>query len=494
MKKILLLFAFLMCTAKVADAQDIDSIVNRAAKAYFTNGQRIGVSIGVIQKGKIHQYHYGSTQKGKIVKANNETIYEIGSITKTFTGMLLAQAVRDKKVGLNDDIRKYLKGDYPNLEYKGKPIQLLHLANLTSGLPDNLPEKMPPFKAAGRDSQLFELKKIHDEYSRSQFLTDLHQVQLVREPGLNPSHSNTAAELLGFLLENIYGLSYDALLIRYITGPLTMKNTFVSVPASKEKQRAKGYNEKGTLMPEIPKDAAGAGVLQSTLPDMIRYANYHLTGKDDRVLLSHNLSWGDLDNSGIGLSWWLKTNFDGKRKIWTSGGTFGFSSYCVLYPESGFGVVALANENDGGAEDALSGIASAIYNEVYFSATQRASLGFGFSKSINILLVELNKPGFQSAAESVNDLKKKDDSFKLSEGELNNFGYYLLNKASKDKALEIFKLNTILFPGSSNTFDSLAETYESIGDKDSAIKNYKRALELDPGNSNSAEHLKKLEN
>lgn len=494
MKKIFLQFAFFLCIVQAANAQQMDSIVNRAAKAYLANGPRIGVSIGVIEKGKIHQYYYGSTQKDDIVKPDGETIYEIGSITKTFTSMLLAQAVRDKKVNVADDIRKYLKGNYPNLEFKGKPIQLLHLANLTSGLPDNLPEKLPSFKATDKESQLFELKKIHDNYSRSQFLTDLHQVQLTREPGINPSHSNTAAELLGFLLENIYGMSYDALLVKYITGPLAMKNTFISVPVIKEKQRAKGYNERGILMPEIPKDAAGAGLLQSTLPDMIKYANYNLAEKDERVLLGHNITWGNLDNSGIGLSWWLKTNFDGKRKIWTSGGTFGFSSYCVLYPENGFAVVALANENDGSAEDALSGIASDIYNEVYFSAEQRASLGFGFSKSINILLEKLNKPGFQSTAESVNELKKNDNSFKLSEDELNNFGYHLLNKGSKDKALEIFKLNTILFPLSSNTYDSLAEIYESIGDKTLAIKNYKRALEIDPGNANSAEHLKKLEN
>lgn len=493
MKNILLLITLLI-SATVAGAQDIDSIVNRAAKAYLANGPRTGVSIGVIKEGEIHRYHDGSTQKNSVTRPDDETIYEIGSITKTFTSMLLAQAVRDKKVRLTDDIRTYLKGSYPNLQYKGKPIQLLHLANLTSGLPDNLPEKMPPFQAQDRNLQLFELKKIHDQYSRAQFLTDIHQVQLAREPGLIPSHSNTAAELLGFLLENIYGKSYNALLVRYVTGPLSMKNTFVSVPVLKEKQRAKGYNENGILMPEIPKDAAGAGILQSTLPDMLQYANHHLAEKDERVLLSHNLAWGNPDNSGIGLSWWMKTNFDGKRKIWTSGGTFGFSSYCVLYPESGFAVVALANENDGSAEGALSEIASSIYNEVYFTTEKRASLGFGFSKQVNLLLGELGKPGFKSAEISVRDLKQTDPSFKLSEDELNNFGYYLLNKGIKDKALEIFRLNTILFPQSSNTIDSLAEIYESTGDKTLAIQYYKRALELDPNNSNSAEHLKKLEN
>jgi len=425
---------------------------------------------------------------------SKETIYEIGSITKTFTSMLLAQALIEKKVNLNDDIRKYLKGNYPNLSFKGKPIQLLYLANLTSGLPDNLPEKLP-FKTNNHDSQLFELKMYHDNYSKFNFLTDLHYVKLIRESGLSSAHSNTAAQLLGFILENIYsGISYKDLLKKVILKPLNMSNTFYSVPDSLKKLYAKGYNDRGMLMPEIPKDAGSSGILKSTLPDMIKYINYQLKEKDNLTKLSHKITWGNLENYGVGLGWFLKTNFDKKKEIWSSGGTFGFSSYSVLYPEIDFAVVVLANESDQSAEDALSKIAHSIYNEVHFSALQRSSEGFGFSKSINLLVDTLNKIGFKDAIRVSDDLKKKYSSFKLIEDEVNNFGYHLLSKGNKEKALEIFRLNTDLFPKSSNTYDSLAETYESIGDKASAIKFYKRALELSPLSTNAAEHLKKLEN
>ncbi len=494
MKTALLIIIFLIGLVKASNAQNIDSIVIHAAKASMARGPRIGISIGVITGGNSFQYNFGSTEIGKNITPTSNTIYEIGSITKTFTSMLLAQAVGDKKVSLDDDIRKYLKGDYPNLEFKGKPIQILHLANLTSGLPNNLPEKMPPFESRDKTSQLFELRRVHDAYTRSQFLTDLRQVKLTVEPGLGPAHSNTAAQLLGFLLENVYGTTYSDLLKNYITEPFEMKSTFVTVPASLEGLCAKGYNENGTLMPEIPKDAGSAGVLRSSLADMLKYAGQQLREKDKRVVLCHNLRWGNTESFGIGLNWWLKTNFDGKRKLWASGGTFGFASYMVIYPERDFAVVLLANENDDGAEDALSGIADAVYNEMYFSAQQRASEGFGFSGSINILLEILNKNGFKNADSVARDLMQKDSSFKLSEGEMNNFGYHLLNKGGKEKALEIFKLNVNLYPESSNTYDSLAETYENLGDRTLAIKNYKRALELNPSNGNAAEHLKKLEN
>lgn len=494
MKLTFLMLAFLIYKGQITNAQNIDSIVNNAATSFMSAESRVGISIGIIKDGRVYQYNFGSTQKGKDFIPTEKTIYEIGSITKSFTSMLLAQALIDKKVNLNDDVRKYLKGSYPNLEHENKPIRLLHLANLTSGLPDNLPEKMPPLKSLDKDSQAYELKKIHDSYTKMQFLTDLSKVKLTVEPGLTPSHSNTAAQLLGFILENIYGNDYNSLLNAYIMGPLNMNGTFIDVPDSLKDFRAKGYNDKGTLMPEIPKDAGSAGVLKSTLSDMTKYINHHLTEKDHRVVLSHTLTWGNLESFGIGLNWSLNTNFDGKRKIWTSGGTFGFSSYSVLYPERNFALIVLANENDGSAEDAAANIAQTVYNEIYFTQSQRSSEGFGFSKSINTLLERLNKLGFQHAVKAVKDLKQKDTSFNLIEDELNVFGYHLLGKGLKIKALEIFKLNVSLFPLSANTYDSLAETYESMSNKKSAIKNYKRSLELNPLNTNAAAQLKILEN
>jgi CubicO group peptidase (beta-lactamase class C family) len=456
----------------------------------MASGPRVGISVGIIKNDRTYQYNFGSTQKNINDTPTDQTIYEIGSVTKTFTSLLLAQAVIEKKVSLSDDIRKYLKGDYPNLQYNG---QLVHLANLTSGLPDNLPEKLPVFKTMSPDSQIFEIKKFKDAFTRTQFLTELHTVKLTKEPGLNIAHSNTAAQLLGFLLENIYGTSYDALLIKYITGPLKMESTFFTVPTVKQALYAKGYNEKGILMPEIPKDARSAGGLKSSLTDMIAYVKYQLEEKSAVVTMSHKPTWGNPESVAVGLNWYTKTSFDGKREIWTSGGTFGHSCFIDLYPERNFGIVILTNEADNQAQDRLSDMGEAIYNELYFTAAQRSKEGFGFSAAANTLLDTLNKYGFQNAIKVADDLKKHDPAFKLIEDEMNALGYKFLNKGQKEKALELFKLNVNLYPASSNTYDSLAETYEGMGNKVLAIKNYKRALELNPKSSNAVEHLKKLE-
>src|SRR5437879_2959591 len=137
MKKLLLLFNLLICTRALLNAQTVDSIVRHAANNFIASGARVGFSIGVIKNDSTYRYNFGVVRKDKKTTPTDQSIYEIGSVTKTFTSLLLAEAVIERKVKLSDDIRKYLKGNYPNLQYNGKPIQLLHLVNLTSGLPNN---------------------------------------------------------------------------------------------------------------------------------------------------------------------------------------------------------------------------------------------------------------------------------------------------------------------------------------------------------------------
>jgi CubicO group peptidase (beta-lactamase class C family) len=492
MIKLLLLSNFFVFTFTLSKAQSIDSAVKHAANNFMANGPRVGFSIGIVKDGSTFKYNFGVVHKDKTNTPTEHTIYEIGSVTKTFTSLLLAEAVKENKVKLSDDIRKFLHGSYPNLQFHGKPIQILYLANLTSGLPNNLPEKMPEMKSLKPDSQMYEVRNFHDGYSKTQFLKDLHNVKLTEEPGLNPAHSNTAAELLAFILEDIYGRNYEQLLIKYITGPLKMENTFVVLPPSKKYYYASGYNDKGVLMPDIPKDAGGAGILKSSLNDMIKYTNYQLQEKNINVKLNHKPTWGNPETFAIGLNWSIKTNFDGKTKIWTSGGTFGQSCYICLYPGRKFGIVILTNESDGQVEDQLSDMAQTSYNQIFFTADQRASEGFGFSASINKLLDSLNKYGFENSIKLADDLMQNDKMFKLSEDEVNLWGYSYFFKKQKVKALEIFKLNVGLYPKSANTYDSLAETYEDMGDKASAIKNYKLELEINPGNKDIADHLSKL--
>lgn len=483
MKKIFPFVFLLFSITQVTYGQNLDSIVHQAIKSSGTiQSNNTGVAVAVTWKGRDHFYYFGNTKQEK-------GIYEIGSITKTFTSMLLVQAVVDKKLSLNDDIRKYLKGNYENLQYQGKPVRLVHLANFTSGLPDNLSEKQPEPLSVTTGAQPVTFKT--NAY-RQRLLAELHQFKLNREPGLIPAHSNVAAQLLGLILENVYDLSYEDLLKKYITGPLKMHSTFLKQPVNLKPYNVPGYNAEGKQVPEIPEEVGSSGALRSTLPDMVKYLRFQLDEKDKRVLLAHEVYWGKLNESANGLSWWLKTNFDDQKKIWASGGTYGFSSYSVVYPGRNFGVVALCNRSDNTTQSILDDVAQKIYNELFFSPEQRAVPGFGFSKSVGSLLGKVKDMGLERIIEASDLLKAKDPSFLLSEDELNEYGYYVLRKGDKAQALAIFKLNVYLYPASANTYDSLAEAYEAVGDKPLAIKNYKKSFELNPSNTNAASRLKVL--
>lgn len=146
----------------------LDKAVDSAAVEYFRYSKANSLVIGIIKAGKKHIYFYGETEKGNSKLPTSGTLYEIGSITKTFTATLLAQAVLDKKVSLTDDIRKYLHGNYNNLSYNSIPITLRDLANHTSRLPA-MPEDIgeqsdynPVSPEAHYDSTLFynALKKV----------------------------------------------------------------------------------------------------------------------------------------------------------------------------------------------------------------------------------------------------------------------------------------------------------------------------------------------
>jgi CubicO group peptidase (beta-lactamase class C family) len=427
------------------------------------------LSIGVIKDGKVYKYNFGTK-----VTPTSQTIYEIGSITKTFTTYLLTKAVVDGKASLDDDIRKYLKEPYPNLEYQGTPVTLKNLVNWTSSLPNNIPDVTLLKDKFPADSIPREIVKLNEHYTKEDFLRDLHQVTLATKPGSTPAHSNAANQLLGFILENIYKMPYEVIVKKYITGPLNMSNTGITLTTQQLTRRAEGYDDKGLKEPHIPLFNGAAGAMKSCLDDMLKYIAFQLDESNPAVMMTHKAAWGDPQQFAIGLNWFLGT-FEGKRRVNMDGTTFGFTSYCLLYPELHFGVMVMTNEcvNNSSIQDKTEAIANKIFVESNYTPEERTDDAFGFSKNIK-------------------RLAKTGDTTGLDENEVNYWAYSLLRKGKSEYALKIFQLNTQLHPDSWNVYDSEAEAYEDMGDKANAVKFYKRSLELNPKNTNADDHLKKL--
>jgi CubicO group peptidase (beta-lactamase class C family) len=365
----------LLCVNSPAQIQAIQSnaekagtaadSINNATKQFFKDTpQAVGLSIGLVKDGKVSTFNYGTVEKGQARRPTANTVYPIASITKTFTGTLLAQAALEKKVNLDDDVRKFLDGKYPNLEFEGHPIRLFDLLDHRSGLPFFLPDNPQtqpdlPGSVVPWTARITEQTK---SYSKEDFFADLHKVRLTSVPGEKFSYSNAGAQLMGYILERIYGMPYEALLKKKLLGPLKMNSTAIFLNRGQKSRLAMGYDEKSQLMPEIPNQLQGAGALKSTANDLLKYAIWEMAERSEATKLSHKAQFTSGSYSA-GLNWQVMQSGH-HRLIWQEGNIDGFNSLCLVEPERKLALVILANEEDRSSAHNLSVMTNRILRDL----------------------------------------------------------------------------------------------------------------------------------
>jgi D-alanyl-D-alanine-carboxypeptidase/D-alanyl-D-alanine-endopeptidase len=359
------LIAFSVASDSSAIAQAptnaVDTIVGRALKQFVAaTPQAVGLSIGVYTHGATYTYNYGVAEKQTNRPATATTLYRIASITKTFTATLLAQAALEHRVRLDDDVRKYLDGDYPNLAFQGHPIRLYDLVDHRSGLPFFLPDKPETAPDDGQNVTPWatRIAGVLRNYSRQDFYADLHQVRLTGVPGVTVQYSNAAAQLAGYILERVYGKPYETLLKEKIFLPLGMRSTTITLDNEQAGRLAQGYDSAGQVMPNVPDQIQAAGAVKSDVRDMLKYAQWEVEERDAAVRLSH-IPRATAGEYSADLNWQMWRT-GANRLIWQSGNFPGFHSLCVVMPELQIGVVILANETDAASNAARDRMANEI--------------------------------------------------------------------------------------------------------------------------------------
>lgn len=318
--------------------QDMD--VDKAIKKYYLNTKTASISMVIIKNKMTYFYNYSNSNKNVKVAADKNTFYEIGSLTKTFTGILLAQAVIDKKIKLDDDIRKYLDGSYPNLEYEGNPIRIIHLANHTAriagkpGIPENFKKQVP-----------YDSLNPYRNYTMEMFWEALHTMSIDTIPGIQYDYSNMGAALLGHILAKAYHMSYLQLVEKYITKPLGMNDTKMTLSAKQMKRFPKGFDEQGneTSYWDLLSFTA-AGALRSTTYDMAKYLKANLEAKTSAIKLSQKTTFISNDNT-VGMYWGIGKTLNEEVTIGHNGGTGGYKSKIQMLPSHGIGLVILSNSS-----------------------------------------------------------------------------------------------------------------------------------------------------
>ncbi|MBF4516040.1 serine hydrolase [Flavobacterium sp. ANB] len=329
--------------------KEILALMDKNAAVLLENSKSNSVSIGIVKDGKTYTKHYGEIDKGKSNQANNNTVFEVASITKLFTGLLMAQAVLEHKINLDDDIRKFITGSYPNLEYQGKPIRIKDLVSFKSGFSKDLPDTSE-LRKTQNDSSYIGFKKLDESYTREKFFEDLKAMKLDTLPGTKFKYSNGSVQLAAHILENVYHKSYETLLKENILSKLNMKSTALNV--SKNTVIANGYN--GTkLMPTISDNLWGAaGYLKSTLGDLTKFLAFELDTKNKLVLESQrNINNSDSDFNGY---FWDGIQVDENgRNCWKHGGAFGTQNMFLVYPERDLGISIIVNISNEKTANAL---------------------------------------------------------------------------------------------------------------------------------------------
>lgn len=324
-------------TAKVATDNELksklDSAVEKVVSAYIQTNGNVGLSAGVYCDGKEHFYNYGETQVGNKQVPTLHTIYDIGSITKTFTSTLLAIAVQQGKVSLATTIVKFLP-DSVALNSALKGITFEQLANHTSGLP-RLPDNL--------GASVKDVKQPYANYDVNEMFSYIKHCKITSPPGTKYAYSNFGAGLLAVLLERIYHKDYQELIKQYITGPLRLTETGFLV--NNLNTIAQGYNEQNLPVPPWKFLAMeGAGALKSSAFDLLAYSKLQLLipgqSLNPALKLTHQVTFNDGTNI-VGLGWHYLA--DDKNVLQHSGGTGGYRSMICIDPQKQLTVVVLTN-------------------------------------------------------------------------------------------------------------------------------------------------------
>ncbi len=322
-------FLFIAPSASAADFKKVDKLVQPLLDADAI----VGCVVGIVDGEKQEVRGYGSIHHGKADKPNGDTIYEIGSVTKAFTGTLLADMVNRGEVKLDAPLQDFMPEGVKLHLFKDKPIRLVDLASQTSGLP-RVPTNM----------ELKSLINPYADYSTKRMFDFLSKCELTRAPG-EYEYSNLGMGLLGHTLAEKAGKPYETLIVERICDPLKMNDTRITLSDDQRKRFAPAYDVALEPVRDWDFDAlAGCGALRSTANDLMKLAEGSLSDDKRPVVAAIHEAWkphyGKPGQIGVGLGWHIAR--DGVTR-WHNGRTGGYSGAIFIFAPKKIAVVVVCN-------------------------------------------------------------------------------------------------------------------------------------------------------
>ena len=316
--------------ARIAGA--VEPLATGALSTGPDASKHVGLFVGAIAGGERWGRGYGRTSAEQTAPPDEQTIFEIGSITKVFTSVLLAQMAQAGEVALSGLAQKHFPAGIKAPEIDGASFTLEQLSTHSSGLP-RLPANL---LALVKDPS-----NPYAHYKRDDLFAFLGSHRLSRPPGARFEYSNLGAGLLGELLSLRAGIGYEELLRVRVLDPLGLSDTRITLDEQARTRLAPGHDG-GQRVSGWDFDAlAGAGALRSTGKEMLTFLAANLAARPE-LKATHEKHFQDPNGEQVGLGWMIAP-VSGASVHWHNGGTGGYRSFIAFVLDRQIAVVVLAN-------------------------------------------------------------------------------------------------------------------------------------------------------
>lgn len=476
MKKYIII-AFLFTTVPVVFAQvPIDSI-KAIIKREVTNKRSKSIIVGIVDANgrQIVAEGYKSDQNHTLPDGN--TIYEIGSITKVFTSLVLADMSIKHQLNLTDPISKFLPKTVKIPVRNGKEISLLSLSTHRSGMP-RFPYNVDPKN----------LEQPYADYTVDKLYEYVSHFEPPFDIDTKWRYSNVAYGLLGNILTLTAKKDFETLITEEICKPLNLNNTVISLTKKQKSNLATGHAETGTAVGLTDLGAIGpGGSIRSTANDLLTFAEANLglikTNLSPAIELTHVLQAKKDGNDTYTTMGWTLVSDDGKNLLFKDGGMPGYCTFLGIDKKNRIGVVVLSNSNN-----SVSDIGRHILDNQHHVEPYKYPWAL-----LDTIRTTYTTKGTDAAIASYHQLKASNNpSFAFNENQLNYLGVELRKAGKIKEALKFFTLNAQEYPNTTLVYESLGEIYKRNKNTKMAVENFEKAKKLDPENPHWAYILEQI--
>lgn len=459
------------CAGIESETSNKQEKIEELIATYYEQGKFHGTALVSYEGKVIYKKGFGFANREWDIPNSNHTKFRLASVSKQFTALLVMQLVETGKIDLQEKVATYLP-NYPKPQ--GDQITIHHLLTHTAAIPR---------------SEV----KYNERHDVPTLLNSFKDLPLDRTPGELYRYSNEGYILLGYILEQITGKSYQDLIQVKIFDPAGMKNSGYDNHYQIIKYRASGYSQQGKNYKNAPyidmSNPYAAGSLYATVEDLFLWDealrnNALLSAKNFNEMIKPQIETG-YRFYGYGFSNGLHrvgiSNIE-EQAHWHTGGIEGFRTLILRVPASNSCIVLLSNSEHAFLQGITESIL-AILNDVEYKFPSKSIAEAVFEK--------MEAEGIDKGLAFYEEIRNS-TQYLHNERELITAGYDFFQAGKLEEAAALFKITTEAIPLASNAFDSYGEALLALGKKEEAIVNYKKSIELDPKNENGVTILKEL--